>query len=102
MVIADQQDLTIAGSSVPFADRGDYGWPSLEQYRRRVLDQANDIHRNGTTSRREEGAKMDMGQVFILRRSPSNNHTHFGDNVKMGIGSPENRRAMGDDAMYPP
>lgn len=89
MVIADQQDFKIAGSSVPFADRGDYGWPSLEQYRRRVLDQANDIHRNGTTSRREEGAKMDMGQVFILRRSPSNNHTHFGDNAKMGIGSPD-------------
>ena len=96
LVIADQQDAKIAGSVVPFADREGYGWPSLEAYRQRVLDQANDVHANGPSSRREEGPKPTMEQVLVMRRSVGNNHTHFGDDVKMGIGSPS---AVGPWAM---
>lgn len=89
-VVADQEDHTISGVPVAFADGRGYQWPSAGVYRRRVLDQTYDAREHWATAAREEGPGTPGGLVFLLRKSRRDgmawgapNHVHLGDDAKM-------------------
>lgn len=89
-VLADQEDSTIGGVPVPYADVPGYTWPAVGIYRQGVLDQAYDIRDHWGTAAREDGAGVGDGLVMLLRKSrrgnqawAAANHVHLGDDVKM-------------------
>jgi hypothetical protein len=88
-VVADQEDHTIAGSTVHYADDPSYRWANAATYRMRVLAQTYDAERFWTTGR-EDGPADARDAMFILRKSRRGSapwgaaeHTHLGSNSRM-------------------
>lgn len=90
MVISDQEDPTISGSTIPYADVATYRWPSPEVYRARVLAQSHDADLLWTTAAREDGAGQRGDAMFVLRKArrgaapwEAAEHTHLGSTAKL-------------------
>jgi hypothetical protein len=90
MFVADQEDNTISGARLAYADDDRYVWPDPATYRRRILDQTYDIRDHWTTGARKGGAGKAGDLAFLLRKSRRGNqpwaranHVHFSNNTKM-------------------
>lgn len=89
-VLADQEDATVSGAPLQYADDSSYTWQNPETYRTRILDQAYDVQNFWDTSSREEGAGTPGNAVLILPKSRRDGepwgkaqHVRFGDDAEM-------------------
>ncbi len=69
LVLADQEDVTIAGSGPAYRDDRSYGWDRPATYRRRVLDQAYDLEAHWATTAREEGPGRAGDMALLLPKA---------------------------------